>query len=57
MVRSMRPAIIGNIAPSDSNAMIPLSLRIERTLSSVGNESGSRTEKQIASSSARIGKP
>ena len=32
-VRSMRPAIIGSVAASDSSAMIALSARIERTLS------------------------
>ena len=57
MVRSMRPAIIGSIAPSESSAMMPLSLRIERTLSTVGNESGSRIEKKTASTSVRIGRP
>jgi len=30
MVRSIRPAIIGNVAASDNSAMIALSLRIER---------------------------
>ena len=40
IVRSMRPAIIGTIAARDSSAMIPLSLRIERALIAVGNESG-----------------
>ena len=29
-VRSMRPAIIGKVAASDSSAMIALSARIER---------------------------
>ena len=37
--------------------MIALSLRIERTLSAVGNVSGSRIEKKIASSNVRIGRP
>ena len=57
MVRSMRPVIIGSIAPSESSTMMPLSLRIERTLRAVGNESGSRIEKKTASASAKIGRP
>jgi hypothetical protein len=57
MVRSMRPAIIGSMAPSDSNAMMPLSLKIDRTLIAVGKESGSRIEKVTASMSVKIGKP
>ena len=36
---------------------MPLSLRIERTLRAVGNESGSRIEKKTASASAKIGRP
>jgi len=43
MVRSIRPAIIGNVAASDSSAMIALSLRIERALSA---GSGSVRQKQ-----------
>ena len=50
IVRSMRPAIIGTIAASDSSAMIALSLRIERALIAVGNDSGSRSEKNAISS-------
>ena len=56
-VRSMRPAIIGSVAASESIAMIALSLRIERTLSVVGNVSGSRIEKKMISSNVRIGRP
>ena len=46
IVRSMRPAIIGTIAASESSAMIALSLRIERALIAVGNDSGSSSEKK-----------
>ena len=56
-VRSMRPAIIGNVAASESIAMIALSLRMERALSEVGKVSGSRIEKKMISSSVRIGRP
>jgi len=56
-VRSMRPAIIGTIAARDSSAMIPLSLRIDRALIAVGNESGSSTEKKTISRRVRIGRP
>ena len=57
MVRSIRPAIIGNVAASDSSAMIALSLRIERALSAVGNVSGRSNEKKTISRIVRIGKP
>ena len=57
IVRSMRPAIIGTIAASDSSAMIALSLRIERALIAVGNDSGSRKEKKAISRTVRIGRP
>ena len=57
IVRSMRPAIIGTIAASDSSAMIPLSLRIERALIAVGNDCGRSSEKNTINSSVRIGRP
>ena len=53
----MRPAIIGTIAASESSAMIALSLRIERKLIAVGNESGSSSEKKTISRIVRIGRP
>ena len=56
-VRSMRPAIIGSIAASDSRAMIALSARIDRALSQVGNVSGSSSEKKTINASVRRGKP
>ena len=56
-VRSMRPAIIGNVAASDSSAMIALSARIERALSAVGKVSGKSSEKKTINRTVRIGRP
>ena len=56
-VRSMRPAIIGTIAASDSSAMIALSARIERKLRSVGKVRGRSSEKKTMSRTVRIGRP
>jgi len=53
----MRPAIIGIIAASESSAMIPLSLRIDRALIAVGNDCGSRIEKKAIRTRVRIGRP
>ena len=56
-VRSMRPAIIGTIAASARSAMIALSLRIDRALMAVGNDSGSSSENTAMSRTVRIGRP
>src|SRR6185437_11100246 len=56
-VRSIRPAIIGSVAASASNATIDLSARMERAFSQVGNVSGSRSEKMTISSNVSSGRP
>ena len=46
MVRSIRPAIIGKVAASESSAMMALSARIERKFRYVGKVFGKSSEKK-----------
>ena len=57
MVRSMRPAIIGKVAASDSSAMMALSARIERKFRYVGKVFGKSSEKKMIKRTVRIGRP